>query len=134
MPVFESPQRGPLGNTQSDDAKIVPIVKTGAVAAATYGTQFRFYNDTDYALTLYAVRCNLGTAGSTTTTVDVLKNGTSVWSVTPANRPSLTSGLLTAVGGAIDAPSVAAGQYLDVAVTAAGTSASDMTVWLYLAS
>lgn len=74
-------------------------------------------------VTISNVRVLLGTAGSSTTTVALKKNGTTFATVSLASSATdSTPQLATAT--------LAPGDLLTVAVTAAGTSASDLTVVL----
>ncbi len=102
---------------------------TGALSPTAY--DYRWYNDTGRTLTFGTIRASVGTAPATTpVVVDVLKNGTTIFTTT-AHRPSITAGTNTAVNSAApDVTSIAAGQYLTVSVisTGTGTAGSDLTV------
>jgi len=78
-------------------------------------------------LTIDSVRFSLGTAGSTTSTIDVNKNGTTIFT-TQGNRPALTSGNVTVKVTNMDVTSLASGDYITVDVDGAGTSAADATI------
>lgn len=102
----------------------------GTVAVAT-GTA-RWYNDTGRTLTFVGARSSVGTAPTgASLIVDVKVNGTSLWSVTPANRPTIaaaaqTSGNVTT----FDNATIANGSYVTVDVVQVGSTAagSDLTV------
>lgn len=111
--------------------RTVTLTQTGDVTAGA-GTS-TWYNDTGVALTIRSVRASLTTAGSTTTTVDVNLNGTTIYT-TQANRPSMTSAAMTSgknTGMAVQ--QVPDGGYLTVDVDAAGTGAEGLTVQIDLA-
>lgn len=101
-----------------------PFSRAGTVAVTT-GTQ-RFYNDTGRTLTLTAVRATLGTTPTSNVTIDVKKNGTTIFTTT-SNRPTIAASAFTATAAGIDVTSWAAGDYLTVDI-AAGTTGSDLTV------
>lgn len=81
------------------------------------GTQ-RYYAGASGTVTLS--RASLGTVGTSTTTVVVKKNGTTVITL------SLTSGTATITSSAT--VSLATGDYLTIDVTTAGTGAQNLTV------
>lgn len=88
----------------------------GSVAASTSGPWVA-----DAGTTLVSVRALLGTAGSSSTTVVVKVNGTSVGTVTLASGD-------TSERADINAALVADTDVVTMAVTAAGTGAADLTV------
>lgn len=87
--------------------------------------------------TFKTFRCRLGTVGNDATlTVDILKNGTSIYNVTPANRPTFpaSSSPQSELGGTPDTLTVAAGDYLTVNIAYTGTAAKDLSVMLRYAA
>jgi hypothetical protein len=62
--------------------------------------------------------------------VDILKNGTSIFTSTP-HRPTIPAAAFLD-DGVIDITSMAVDDYLTVNVTSAGTGASDLTVNIWL--
>ena len=91
----------------------------------------RVYNDTGKTLTIAKVRASLGTAGTTATTVDVNKGGTTIFT-TQGNRPSLGNGVATTTA----VPAVTSwedGSYLTVDVDVVGTSAAGLVVQVHAA-
>lgn len=95
-----------------------PFSMGGALVAATSG---RWYAPAAAAPS--TVRASLGTAGTTTTTVVLMKNGADVATL------NLTSGVATTTQGYSTA--FAAGDYFQVRTTAVGTGATDLTVQVY---
>lgn len=89
----------------------------------------RWYNDSGHTRTLVSIRIQLDvTSSSGTVTVDVNKNGTTVFT-TQANRPTLAAG--ATIGSkvtAIDVTSWADGDYLTFDVDGAGTGAQGLLV------
>ena len=63
-------------------------------------------------------------------TVDVNKNGTSIFNVTPANRPTIAAGATTATSGAPDTTALAKNDQVTVDIDAVGstTPGDDLTV------
>jgi hypothetical protein len=107
------------------------FARAGAVAVGV-GT-YRWYADLGISLTILSVRVSLGTAGSSTTTVDVNVNGTSIYG-TQANRPSVASGSSTSgknVGFSTSA--ITDGQYVTADIDVAGTGAADLVVQIEVA-
>lgn len=99
-------------------------VPTPAVAAGT----IRLYNDTGSTWTLVSVRATLAVAApSGATTVDVNKNGTSIFA-TSGDQPSITGGGTTNKVTTILTTSVADGEYLTVDVDAVGSGAGTLIV------
>lgn len=117
------------------EGKIPPpatvFTMSGAVATQVGGA--RLYNDTGRTLTISAVRASLGTAGSTDTTVDINKDGTTIFT-TQANRPNLAAAAVTVKSVAPDVTTWEDGSYLTVDVDAAGTSADTLTVTVVVTS
>jgi hypothetical protein len=98
---------------------------SGALAAGT--GLFVWKNLTGADLILRAVALHLGTAGTTTTIVDVNDNGTTLYAT---GKPQLTSGQtdVTLATSFV----IVAGHTLTVDVDSAGTSAANLTVQLDL--
>jgi hypothetical protein len=104
----------------------------------TYGRQSAFPTFTgtartyaDAAWVITGVRASVGTAPTgSSVIIDVLKNGTSIFATTPANRPTIAVSGFTAVSGAPDTTAVASGEYLTVSCTQADSNlvAADLTV------
>lgn len=100
---------------------VVAYSQAGTVAVGA-GT-FRIYNDTGATQTIAAVRASVGTAPTgAALIVDVLKNGTTLFTTT-ANRPTIaisgnTSGKVTNM----DITSFADGDYLTVSVAQVGST------------
>lgn len=137
MPAYESPQRGPLGNTVADDTKIVFAKKAGAQTVATLAATENFYNDNDYALTISAVRATVGTAPTGSSFIaDVLVAGTSIYTGVTANRPTIAIAGTTALGGTPATLTIPAGALVTFAVTQVGSTVagSDLVIQLTLAS
>jgi len=106
---------------------MAPFSMDGAVHTTT--GQHRFYVESSRTITL--VRVSVGTAPTDASLiVDILKNGTSIYASTPANRPTIAAAGFTATGGTPDTPSVSAGDYLTVNVVQVGSTVagSDLTV------
>jgi hypothetical protein len=119
---------GPTGpaSTTPGPAAIQTIVynRSGAVAAVTGTQRFRF----PAAATITGVSLALNTAGSTTTTVAVRKNGSLL---TFAGALSLVASATGLGEQAItSSAAVVAGDYLTVDITAAGTGAVDLSVFI----
>ena len=106
-----------------------------SISGAAYVTtgQGRVYIESSRTITL--VRASVGTAPTgASLIVDVLKNGTSIYNVTPANRPTITAGSFTALGGTPDTTTFVSGDYITVSVVQIGStvSGSDLTVSIRL--
>lgn len=109
----------------------IPFSISGAAYVAT--GQGRIYIESSRTITL--VRASVGTAPTgASLIVDVLKNGTSIYNVTPANRPTITTGTFTALGGTPDTTTFVSGDYITVSVVQVGStvSGSDLTVSIRL--
>ena len=115
-PVAVAASSSTGGVTETFTSEAV-VVKTGTG---------RLYNDSGRTLTISRIRASLGTAGTTATTVDVNKGGTTLYT-TQANRPSLASGVVTATA-LPDVTTWEDGSYLTVDIDAAGTGAAVLTV------
>lgn len=105
----------------------LPYMISGAVSV-TAG-QVRTYVESSRTVT--RVRASVGTAPTgASIIVDVLKNGTSIYSVTPANRPTIAAGTHMALGGAPDTTTFVAGDYMTVNVVQVGSTiaGSDLAV------
>lgn len=84
----------------------------------TTGKSHRFDLETGDSFTLDSFRIRLATTGTTTTTVELRRNGIAVATLT------LTSGVATNV--ASESLSFVGGDYLEYAITGAGTGAADL--------
>jgi hypothetical protein len=83
------------------------IMPIGPVAAGNIGT----------------VEINVGTAPlGQAVIVDILKNGTSIYNLTPANRPQIAAGGSTGTGGAPDSPAVLTTDRLTVKIAQVGST------------
>lgn len=106
-----------------------------SVSGAAYVTagQGRVYIESSRTIT--RVRASVGTAPTgASLIVDVLKNGTSIYSGSPANRPTITAGTYTALGGTPTTTTFVSGDYITVSVVQIGSSVagSDLTVSIRL--
>lgn len=103
--------------------RTVSFTRPGAVATGV--GKFPWVNLTGVDVTLRKLSVYLYTAGSSNTTIDVLKNLSTLY---PTGKPTLGSGVsqLALSPGFV----IAAGDILTVDVTAAGTGAQDLTVQL----
>lgn len=137
MPAIISPPRGPAGAglLAADTAKFVNAKKAGAQTVATLNTTENFYNDTDLALNIASVRATLGTAPTGAAfIVDVLVNGTSIYTGVTANRPTIAISAFTALGGTPATLTVPVGGVVTFAVTQIGSTiaGSDLVIQLTL--
>ncbi len=117
---------GPKGD-QGDGDLMYPFFMSGAIHVAA--GQSRIYLES--SRTVAAVRAAVGTAPTgASIIVDVLKNGTSIYASTPANRPTITAGNYMALGGTPDTTSCVAGDYITVSVlqVGSGVAGSDLTI------
>ena len=81
----------------------------------------RQYLDTNY--TIDTVRASVGTAPTgASIIIDVKKNGTSVYSGTPSNRPTIAANGFTAVGGTPTTASLASGDYITIDIVQVGST------------
>lgn len=81
----------------------------------------RFYINEDSVIV--GVRASVTTAPTgQSAIIDVLKNGTSLWAGTPANRPTISDGDFTALGGAPDSDALVAEDYLQFVIDQIGTT------------
>jgi hypothetical protein len=113
---------GTAGGPRTLLFKIAGTLVTGVGAT-------RLYNDTGSSWTVTAIRASVETAPSGgSVVVDVNKNGVTLFT-TQANRPTVTTGLLTSgkVTNA-DVTSVADGDYLSVDVDTITAPAANLTV------
>ena len=106
-----------------------------SISGAAYVTsgQGRVYIESSRTIT--RVRASVGTAPTgASLIVDVLKNGTSIYSGTPANRPTIAAGSYTALGGTPTTTTFVSGDYITVNVVQVGSGAagSDLTVSIRL--
>lgn len=110
----------------SGGSNLISIVATlpGALNVAVYGPRFYL----DGPVTISEVHASVDTVASNNIVVDVLKNGTSIFSVTPGNRPTITAGNNTDTSGAPDTTSLIKNDYLQVEIVSGGTGASDLTI------
>lgn len=109
----------------------VPFSISGAAYVTT--GQGRVYIESSRTIT--RVRASVGTAPTgASLIVDVLKNGTSIYNVTPANRPTIAAGTYTALGGTPDTTTFVNGDYITVSVLqiGSGVAGSDLTVSIRL--
>ncbi|MGB4957796.1 MAG: hypothetical protein WBO49_05070 [Candidatus Saccharimonas sp.] len=109
----------------------VPFSISGAAYVTT--GQGRVYIESSRTIT--RVRASVGTAPTgASLIVDVLKNGTSIYNVTPANRPTIAAGTYTALGGTPDTTTFVNGDYITVSVVqiGSGVAGSDLTVSIRL--
>ena len=86
-----------------------------------------WYNDSGSTLTIRSVRTTLLTPGTTATVIDVMKNGTSIWT-SSGSRPSLGSGVSTLKATNMDVTSMADGDSLSISIVTAGTGAETLVV------
>lgn len=115
----------PLGPSGPAGSKGVIFQIPGPVVTST--GSLRIYNDSGATKTISAIRATLVTPGTTATTIDANKNGTTLFT-TQANRPSLGSGVVTQKVTNMDVTSWANGEYLTVDVDAAGTGADGLII------
>lgn len=101
---------------------------SGPVALLT-GTSRLYF---DNAATVLSVRASVGTAPTgSSLIVDVLKNGTTLWNVTPANKPAIAiSGFTSGAVANMDTTAISAGDYLTLDITQIGSTipGSDLVV------
>jgi hypothetical protein len=89
-------------------------VVTGSLGVVTEG---------NYVVETVRIRATTAPTGSALT-VDVNKNGTSIYAATQANRPSIAAGANAALGGTPDTTTFALGDVLTVDVDAVGSTIS----------
>lgn len=110
----------------ANGGRSIPFAKQGALSNGPGG--YAWYNDTGMALPIRSVRANLGTAGTSTTTVDVKVDGVTIYG-TISNRPSIVSGQKTSGRNTgFSVSKVPAGSYVTADIIASGTSATDLLV------
>lgn len=115
---------GATGSTGPAANQTIVWNRAGTVSTTTGAQRFRFPANA----TIIGASLALNTSGSTSTTVSIKKNGTAL---TFASALTLGSGATALAEQAISgSASVVAGDYLTVDITAAGTSASDLSVFL----
>lgn len=76
---------------------------------------------------IISISARLGTAGSTSTIVDINKNGTTIFG-TQANRPTFSASGKLATVGAFSVSTLTTGDYLTCDVDTAGTGALKLVV------
>lgn len=109
----------------------LPYMISGTVAVVA--GQLRTYVESSRTVTL--VRAAVGTAPTgASIIIDVLKNGASIYGLTPANRPTIAAGTYMALGGTPDTTTFVAGDYITVNVVQVGSTiaGSDLTVTIRL--
>jgi hypothetical protein len=79
------------------------------------------------SFTIVSISARLGTAGSTSTVIDINKNGTTIFG-TQGNRPTFASSGKLATVGAFSVSTLTTGDYLTCDVDTAGTSAAKLVV------
>lgn len=93
----------------------------------------RLYVENSY--TIASIRASVGVAPTgSSIIVDILKNGTSIFATTTANRPTIAASSFTALAGTPDTPTMVAGDYYTVSIVQIGSSnpGSDLTVSIRL--
>lgn len=110
----------------------ITFAKAGAVSTGV--GSFRWYNQTGVSLTILSVRVNVGTASSSgTPTVDVNKNGTTIYG-TQGNRPTVAvSGFTSGKNTGFSVTTLADGDYLTADIDVAGTGTADLVVQIEVA-
>jgi hypothetical protein len=105
----------------------IPFSVTGTPTAQLY-TQ-RLYNDTGSVRYITGVRASIGASATASTSIDVLKSGTSIFSSSAA-RPVISASGYTSgiVSASISGSAVATTDYLQVQVVSVGSGASDLTI------
>ncbi len=128
--VSDFPEFRTLELADLPDAAIQDVFVYGHSGAVTVRTGARRVH-VPWDITIIEVYTSVNTAGSDPTTVDVHKNGTTIFT-TQASRPSMASGEYFATSGTPDVDEADAGDYLTVDTDVAGTGASDLyTTILY---
>ncbi len=110
---------------------IVPFFQQGLLAVTTGVLRWRAKG----TFTIVEVNANVGTAPTgTSIIVDVLKNGTSIFNTTPANRPTIAVSTNTAVSGTPDTTAVSDADYFTVNIAQIGSTitGADLTVEIVL--
>lgn len=108
------------GSAWIDYAPIEQQTFTQTVLAVATGTNKWYFNR---ACTFMGVDLSLATTGTTATTIDVKKSGTTIYTTT-GNRPSLGSGVAHVLSTNPDILTIAAGDYITVDTVAIGTGAA----------
>ncbi|MEO6727743.1 MAG: hypothetical protein ABIM96_02340, partial [Candidatus Saccharimonas sp.] len=109
----------------------VDLLYPFSISGAVYVTTGQHRTYVESSRTVTKVRIAVGTAPTgASLIVDVLKNGTSIYAVTPANRPTITTGTNVALGGTPDTTTFVNGDYITISVLQVGStvSGSDLTV------
>lgn len=99
----------------------------GALVAAESGK--RYYINED--CTIVGVRASVATAPTgQDAIIDVHKNGTSIWTSAPGNRPSIVASTFTGTSGAPDSTSLVEDDYLQFVIdqVGSGVAGSDLVV------
>jgi len=79
--------------------------------------------DAPIALTIVNVEVHVNTAPTgASLIVDILKNGTSIFNVTPANRPTIAAGGTSATSGTPDTTTLAQNDTLTVTISQVGST------------
>lgn len=110
-----------------DDLDFNTFTYQGTLKVVT-GTS-RWYVET--ACVFNSIRASVGTAPTGASIIcDVKKNGTSIFNVTTANRPTIAASGFTALSGVPDTTSFAAGDYITVDILQVGSTiaGADLTV------
>lgn len=124
IPQGDTGPQGATGATGPAAVQTIPFNRSGTVAVVTGTARFRF----PAAATLVGASMALNTAGSSSTTVVIKKNGVALTWASALTLASSATGLAEqAISGTA---TVAAGDYLTVDVTAAGTGAADLSVFV----
>jgi len=133
MPNYISQARGPLGELSADTAKFHIARKAGTQTAVALAVDQNFTNDTDVPLTIAAVRASLITAPTGATfIVDVLVNGTSIYTGVTANRPTIAISAFTALGGTPATLTVPPAGVVSFAVTQIGSTVAGSDLYIQL--
>jgi len=133
-PTGATGPQGPTGATgpAGADADFKALWSRAGTLTTDTG-QSRFYAEQSFSYN--KCRISVGTAPTgASIIVDVLRNGTSIWHATPANRPTIAAGSNTAVAGTPDDLTYVSGDYFTVSVVQIGAdeAGADLTAVLYL--
>lgn len=113
---------------------VFSVVGSGGIdSVLATGTNLAFKFDIGVNLTVEEVWIGVKTAPTgSALTVDVNDDGTSLWSATPANRPSISAGSTEDTSGAPDNPTIVAGSDITIDIDAVGSTepGRDLTVVL----
>lgn len=81
--------------------------------------------------TISTVRLAVSTAPTgASLIVDILKNGTSIYNSTPANRPTITAGNTSATGGTPDTTTFSAGDIILIAIDQVGSTVAGENLYV----